>query len=122
METEDNIDKTEVGLDMSKITGEVTLEETLGIMVDKTVEGNIDVAIEMKVMTEARTGLEKGHFPEFMAIVELEVQATVDPGQDLELAQIGIKYIVINVGNMIISQETVPLLWKKRKLNSSNRF
>ena len=26
--TEDNTDKTEVGLDMNKMTGEVTLEET----------------------------------------------------------------------------------------------
>ena len=28
VETEDNTDKTEVGLDMNKIIGEVTLEET----------------------------------------------------------------------------------------------
>ena len=89
-ETEDNKDKTEAGLDMSKILGEVILEETLGIMVDKTVEENIETAIEMTVMTEAGTGLEKGHFPEIMAVIELEVQATVDPGQDPELAQIGI--------------------------------
>ena len=121
LETEDNIDKTEVGLNMSKILGEVILEETLGAMVDKTVEDNIEAAIEMTVMTEAATGLEKGHFPEIMSIIELEVQATVDPGQDPELAQIGIEYIVICVGNMIILQGTVPLLGKKRKLNSSNR-
>ena len=36
-ETEDNTDKTEAGLDMNKILGEVILEETLGIMVDKIV-------------------------------------------------------------------------------------
>ena len=89
-------------------------------MVDKTVEENIETAIEMTVMTEAGTGLEKGHFPEIMAITELEVQAIVDPGQDPELAQIGIEYVVISVGNMIISQGTVPLLRKKKKLNSSN--
>ena len=57
-----------------------------------------------------------------MAIIEIEVQATVDPGQDPELALIGIEFIVISVGNMIISQETVPLLGKKRKLNSSNGY
>ena len=50
-----------------------------------------------------------------MAIIELEVQATVNPGQDPEIAQIGIEFIVISVGNMIISQMTAPLLGKKRK-------
>ena len=58
-------------------------------MVDKTVEENSETAIEMTVMTEVGTGLEKGHFPEIMTIIELEAQATVDPGQDPELAQIG---------------------------------
>ena len=36
--TENNTDKIEVGLDMNKILGEVILEETLEIMVEKTVE------------------------------------------------------------------------------------
>ena len=90
-------------------------------MVDKTVEKNIETAIERTVITEAGTGLEKGHLPETVAITELEVQAIVDPGQDPELAQIGKEYIVISVGNMIISQGTVPLLRKKMKLNSSNK-
>ena len=62
-------------------------------MVDKTVEEKIETAIEMTVMTEAGTGLEKGHFPEIMVITELELQAIVDPGQDPELAQIGIEYM-----------------------------
>ena len=36
-------------------------------------------------MTEAGTGLEKGHFPEIMAtILEIEVQATIGPSQDQE--------------------------------------
>ena len=65
-------------------------------MVDKTVEENIETAIEMTVMTEAGTGPEKGHFPEIMTITELEVQATVDPGHVPELAQIGIEYIAIS--------------------------
>ena len=39
----------------------------------------------MTVMTEAGTALEKGHFPEIMAVIELGVQAKVDPGQDPEL-------------------------------------
>ena len=57
-------------------------------MVDKIVEENIEIAIEITVMIEAETGLEKGHFSEIIAVIELEVQATVDPGQDPELVQI----------------------------------
>ena len=106
---------------MNKILGEVILEEMLGIMIDKTVEESIEKAIEITVMTEAGTGLEKGHFLEIMAKIELEVQATVDPGQDPELARMGIEFIVISVGSMIILQGTVLLLGKKRKLNSFNK-
>ena len=90
-------------------------------MVDKIVEKSIETAVEMPDMKEAGTGLERGHFPEIMAIIELEVKAIVDPGQDTELAEIGTEFIVIGVGNMIILQGTVPLLGKKRKLNSSNK-
>ena len=50
-------------------------------MVDKIVEENIEIGIEMTVLTEAGTGLGKDHYPGIMAIIELEVQATVDPGQ-----------------------------------------
>ena len=49
-----------------------------------------------------------------MAIIELEVQAKVDPDQGPELAQIGIEFVVISVGNMIISQGTVQLLEKEK--------
>ena len=73
----------------------------------------------MTVMTEAGTGLENGHFPEIMTIIELEAQATVDPGQDPELAQMGIEFIVISVGNMINSQGTVPLLGRKGDITAS---
>ena len=79
------------------------------------------MTIGMIVMVEAGTGLERGHFPEIMAIIKLEVQAKVDPDQGPELAQIGIEFIVISVGNMIILQGTVQLLEKKRKLNSFNK-
>ena len=41
-ETEDNIDKTEAGLGMDNFFREVILEGTLEIMVDKTVEENIE--------------------------------------------------------------------------------
>ena len=56
-----------------------------------------------------------------MAIIELEVQAKVDPDQGPELAQIAIEFVFISVGNMIILQETVQLLDKKRKLNNFNK-
>ena len=62
----------------------------------------------------------KRSFLGIMAIIEVDVQATVDPGQDPELAQIGIEFIVISVGNVIILQGTVLLLGKKRRLNSFN--
>ena len=121
METEDSTDKTEVGPDMSKILGEVILGEMLEIMVDNTVEENIGAAIEMTVMTEAGTGVERDHFPVIVAILELEIQAKVDPDQDPEVAWIGIEFVVISVGKTIIWQGTVPLLEKKRKLNSFNK-
>ena len=66
-------------------------------MVDKIVEGSTETTTEMTVKVEVGTGLEKGGFPEIMAIIELEAQAVVDPGQDPELVQIGIEYIVISV-------------------------
>ena len=69
----------------------------------------------MTVMTEAGTGLEKGHFPEIMATIELEVQTTVGPGQDQEQVQIQIEFDIISVGNMIILQGTVPILGMKKK-------
>ena len=50
-------------------------------MVDKTVEESIETTIEMTVLTEAGTGLERGHFPEIMAITEREVKAIVGWGQ-----------------------------------------
>ena len=39
-------------------------------------------------MTEAGTDLEKGHFPETIAVIEIGVQAIVGPGQDCEPVQI----------------------------------
>ena len=83
--TEDNTGNTEVALDTKKIIGEVTLEEMWGAMVDRIVEDNTEIALGMTVMTEAATGLEKGHFSEIMAtMLEIEVQATIGLGQDQE--------------------------------------
>ena len=91
-------------------------------MADRIVEESTETVIEMTVMTEVGTGLEKGCFPEIMAtMLETEVQAIVGPGQDHEQVQIRIEFNVKCVGNTIISQGTVQLLGQKRKLNSSNK-
>ena len=87
-------------------------------MVDKTVGESTETITEMTAMVEVGTGPEIHCFPEIMAIIELEAQAIVDPGQDPELVQIGIEYVVIRVGNMITLQETVPLLERKAKLKN----
>ena len=87
-------------------------------MVDKTVGESTETATKMTVMVKVGTGPERGCFPEIMAIIELEAQAIIDPGQDPELVQIGIEYIVISEGNTITLQETVPLAEKKGKLSN----
>ena len=83
-ETEDSTDRTEVALDMNKIIGEVISEVTSETLTDKIAEVSIEIITGMKVMTEAGTGLEKGHFPEAITTIEIGVQAIVGPGQDQE--------------------------------------
>ena len=51
-------------------------------------EISIEIITEMKVMIEIGTGLEKGHFPEAIAAIEIGVQAIEGPGQDQEQVQI----------------------------------
>ena len=114
VEIEVNSNKVEVDVDFSKVIGEIIIGKIQVIMEDKAAEESIEVTvIEMIVMIEVGTGLEKGHFPGTMTVIELEVQAIVDYSQDLEQVQTGIEKDVISVGNMIISQETVPPLEKK---------
>ena len=85
-------------------------------MVDKIVEESTETAIEMTVMTEVGTGLEKGHFPETTAtILEIEVQATVGPNQDPEQLKQRQEFDVISAWNTITLQGTVPLLGMKKK-------
>ena len=81
VETEDNIDRTEVGLSMNKVI-EVISEVMQWILKDQIVEESIEIITGMKVMTEAGTGLEKGHFPEAIVAIEIGVQAIAGPGQD----------------------------------------
>ena len=64
---------------MSKVVGEIILEEIQEIMEDKLAEENTETTIiGMKVMIDAGTGLEKGHVPEVMTVIEPGVQAIVD--------------------------------------------
>ena len=72
----------------------------------------------MTVMVEVGTGPERVCFPEIMVIIKLEAQAKVEPGQDPELVQIGIEYVVISAGNTITFQETVPLPERKGRLSN----
>ena len=51
-------------------------------MTHKIAEESIEIITEMKVMTEAGTCLEKGHFPATLVAIEIGVQATVGPHQD----------------------------------------
>ena len=51
-------------------------------MTDRIAEESIEIVTEMKVMTEAGTGLEEGHFPEVIVALEKEIQAIVGPSQD----------------------------------------
>ena len=55
-----------------------------GFLTDKITEESKEIITEMKVMTEAEmgTGLEKGHFPETLVVIEIGVQVIVGPGQD----------------------------------------
>ena len=71
-------------------------------MTDRIVEESIETNIEMTVMIEAGTGLEKGHFPETITTIEIGVQTIVGIGQDQEQVQIEIEYNVISAGYMII--------------------
>ena len=82
---------------------------------DSRGEYSIETIIEMTVITEGETGLERGHFLEIMATIEIGVQAIVGPGQDQEQVQIETEFDVISVGDTITSQRTVQLLEKRKK-------
>ena len=59
---------------MSKVIGEIISGKIQEIIRDKTAEENIEITVMgMIVMTEVGIGLEKGHFPEIMAVIELRV-------------------------------------------------
>ena len=58
-------------------------------MEDKIIEEDIEM-IDIMIIIEAGIDQEKGHSQEIIIVVEIEVQVTVDQGQDLELVQIDI--------------------------------
>ena len=64
-------------------------EKTLEGMEDKIIEKDIEM-IGIMIIIEAETDQERGHLQEIMIVVEIEVQVTIDQGQDLELIQIDI--------------------------------
>ena len=82
VEIEDNSGKTEADTDLSKVIGQTMIGKIQEIMVDKTADESIKITVTemivMIVMIEVGIGLEKGHFPEIMTIMELGVQAIVD--------------------------------------------
>ena len=91
VEIEDNLGKTEVETDLSKVIGEI-IGKIQEIMEDKTVEDSIGITlIQMTIMIEVGIGLKKGHFSGTMTVIELGVQTIVDWGQDLEPVQIEIE-------------------------------
>ena len=60
-------------------------------MVGKTAEANIEIiVIDMMVTIEVGIDQQKGHSQGFTVVIELEVQAVVDLGQDPEPVPIGI--------------------------------
>ena len=75
------------GVGPDKAIETVIFKETLEDMEDKILEENIEM-IEIMIIIEAGIDQEKGHSQEIMVVVEIEVQVTVDQGQDLELVQI----------------------------------
>ena len=98
----------------------VIFEETLEGTEDKIIEEDIEM-IGIMIITEAETDQERGHLQEMIVVVEIEVQVTVDQGQDLELIHTQIGQDVITVGNMTILQWIAPLLEKRETWNSCNK-
>ena len=93
-------------------------EAVFGIIAEDTVDRTIGesigtMIIEIVVIIETGIGLERDHFQELMAVIELEVQAIVDQDQDPEPVPIGIAESAIIVENMITLQGTAPTLEKK---------
>ena len=78
IETEDNMERT----DLDKTMETTIFERTLEDMEDKIVEENIGI-IGIMIITEAGIGQMKGHSQGIMATIGIEVPVIVDQSQDL---------------------------------------
>ena len=77
---------------MSRIVGGTIFKAVQGSMEDKIAEGSIEMTvIGMMITIEVGIDQDRGHYQEVIAVTELETQATVGHGQDLELVLIGIE-------------------------------
>ena len=77
---------------MSRVIEGVVSEIIPEGTVDKIVGESIEIIIiEIVVTVETGISLERDHFQEIMVVIELEVQAIVDRGQDPETVPIGIE-------------------------------
>ena len=89
VEIEDN---SEIDQDLSRTTGRTIFRIMPGVIEDKTVEENIEmIVIDVMITLEAGIDQEIGWSQEFIAVIELEVQAVVGLAQDLEPVLIGIE-------------------------------
>ena len=84
-------DSLETGPGLNKITEEAIFEVTLGDIVDKTAEQNIEtIVLDIMITIEVGIDQEKGHSQRFTVAIELGAQLVVDLGQDPEPVPIGI--------------------------------
>ena len=88
VEKEDSLERVP---GLSRVTEEAILEVTLGDIVDKIAEGNIEtIDIDIMITIEVGIDQEKGHSQGVTAAIELGVHIVVDLDQDPELVPIGI--------------------------------
>ena len=77
---------------MSRVIEEIIFRIILEDTIDKTAGESMEkIIIGIVVIIETGIGLERDHFLEIMVVIELEVQAIVDQGQDPEPVPIGIE-------------------------------
>ena len=81
-----------VDLDLSRVIEGTIFKIVLGDMEDKIAKESIEVIIiGMMVTREVGIDQERDHSWETIAVIELEVQATVGQGQDPESVLMGIE-------------------------------
>ena len=99
---------------MSIIIGGTIFEAVQGDMEDQVAEESVEMTvIGMMLTIEVEIDQERSHSQEVIMVTELEMQATVGLGQDLELVLIGIELDAIIVESMITLQGIVPPPEKK---------